>query len=122
MDFGESHIDGFLDMGALSSKLLDADLRKVLVLTPQTTLNEGPPTELQIMVANGQPEAPIAAVELQFEIGDITCRENFLVMTNLASLWIGLLFLQRNSKILDKRQGVVIFPFFSMQLKNEDRT
>ena len=43
-------------------------------------------------------------------------------MTNLTSPLIGLLFLQRNSTILDMRQGIPNFPFFSMQLKNEDRT
>ena len=74
------------------------------------------------MVANGQLEAPIATVELQFEVGVITFREKFIVMTNLTSTLIGLLFLQRNSTILDMRQGILNFPFFSMQLKNEDRT
>ena len=39
------------------------------------------------MVANGQLEAPIATVELQFEVGDITFREKIIVMTNLASLF-----------------------------------
>ena len=43
-------------------------------------------------------------------------------MTNLTSPLIGLLFLQRNSTMLDKRQGILNFPLFSMQLKNEDRT
>ena len=43
-------------------------------------------------------------------------------MTKLTSPLIGLLFLQRNSTILDMRQGILKFPFFSMQLKNEDRT
>ena len=43
-------------------------------------------------------------------------------MTNLTSPLIGLLFLQRNSTILDLRQRILNFPFFSMQLKNEDRT
>ena len=43
-------------------------------------------------------------------------------MTNLTSRLIGLLFLQRNSTLLDMRQGILNFPFFSMQLKNEDRT
>ena len=43
-------------------------------------------------------------------------------MTNLTSPLIGLLFLQRNSTILDMRQGILNFPFFSMKLKNEDRT
>ena len=74
------------------------------------------------MVANGQLEAPISTVELQFEVVDITFRERFIVMTNLTSPLIGLLILQRNSTILDMRQGILNFPFFSMQLKNEDRT
>ena len=74
------------------------------------------------MVANGQLEAPIATVELQFEVGDNRFREKFIVMTNLTSPLIGLLFLPCNSTILDMRQGILHFPFFSMQLKNEDRT
>ena len=45
-----------------------------------------------------------------------------MVMTNLTSPLIGLLFLQRNSTILEMRQGILNFPFFSMQLKNENRT
>ena len=74
------------------------------------------------MVANGQLEAPIATVELQFEIGDITFSEKFIVMTNLTSPLIGLFFLQHNRTIRDMRQGILNFHFFSTQLKNEDRT
>ena len=122
MDFGELNIDGLIDTGALSSAIPEADLRKIRLLAPLTILNEGPPPEFQIMVANGQLEAPVAIVELQFEVGDITFRENFIVLTNLTSPLIGLLFLQRNSTILDIRQGILNFPLFSMQLKNEDRT
>ena len=122
MDFGELNIDGLIDTGALSGAIPGADLRKIGLLAPHTILNEGPPPEFQIMVANGQLEAPIATVELQFEVGDITFREKLKVMTNLTSPLIGLLFLQRNSNILDMRQGILNFPFFSMQLKNEDRT
>ena len=61
-------------------------------------------------------------MELQFEVGDITFREKFIVKTNLTSPLIGLSFLQRNSTIPDMRQGILNFPFFSMQLKNKDRT
>ena len=122
MDFGELNIDGLIDTGALSSAIPEADLRKIRLLAPHTILNEGPPPEFQITVANGQLEAPIATVEMQFEVGDITLREKFIVMINLTSPLIGLLFLQRNSTILDMRQGILNFPFFSMQLKNEDRT
>ena len=74
------------------------------------------------MVANGELEAPIAKIELQFEAGDITFREKFIVMTNPTSPLIGLLFLQSNSTILDMRQGILKFPLFPTQLKNEDRT
>ena len=85
MDFGELNIDGLIDTGALSSAIPEADLCKIRLLAPHTILNEGPPPEFQLMVANGQLEAPIATVELQFEVGDITFRENFIVMTNLTS-------------------------------------
>ena len=74
------------------------------------------------MVANGQLEAPIATVELQFEVGDIIFREKFMIMTNLTSLLTGIFFLQRNSTILNMRQGILSCPFLSMQLTNEDRT
>ena len=116
LDFGELNIDGLIDTGALSSAISEADLRKIRLLAPHTILNEGPPPEFKIMVANGQLEAPFATIELQFEVGDITFREKFIVMTNLTSPLIGLLFLQRNSTILDMRQGILNFPFFSMQL------
>ena len=122
MNFGELNIDGLIETGALSSAIPEADLRKTRLLAPHTILNEGPPPEFQIMVANGQLEAPIAAVELQFEVGDIIFREKFIVMTNLTSPLIGLLFLQRNNIILDMRQRILNFLFFSMQLKKEDRT
>ena len=122
MDFRELNIDGLTDTGALSSAIPEADLRKIRLLAPHTILNEGPTPEFQIMVANGLLEAPIATVELQFEVGDITFREKFIVIANLTSPLIGLLFLLRNSTILDMRQGILNFPFFSMQLKNEERT
>ena len=84
-DFGELNIDGLIDTGALSSAFPEADLSKNRLLDPYTILHEGPPPEFQITVANGKLEAPTATVELQFKVGDITFRENFIVMTNLTS-------------------------------------
>ena len=86
MDFGELNIDGVIDTGALSSAIREAELRKIRLLAPHTTLNEGPPPEFQIMIAKGHLEAPIATVELQFEVGDIIFKEKFIVMTNLKTL------------------------------------
>ena len=78
MDFGELNFDGLIDTGALSSAIPEADLRKIRLLAPHTILKEGAPPEFQIMVANGQLEAPIATVELQFEVGDFTFREIYI--------------------------------------------
>ena len=64
MDFVELNNDGLKDTGALSSAIPEADLRKIRLLAPHTNLNEGPTPEFQIMLANGQLEAPIATVDL----------------------------------------------------------
>ena len=41
-------------------------------------------------------------------------------MEHLTEPIIGLMFLQRNHTVLDMRQGILNFPFFSMQLKTAD--
>ena len=120
MDFGELTLDGLVDTGALSSAIPEADLRKIRLLAPQSIIKEGPAPNFQIMVANGQLEDPKSTVELKFEVGDIDFYEIFIVMEKLTSPLIGLSFLQRNNTILDMRQGVLNFPFFSMQLKTAD--
>ena len=114
MDIGELNFDGLIYTGALSGAFRRADLRIIRLLARHKKLNEGPALEFQIMVANGQLETPIATVELQFEVGDIRFREKFRVLTNLTITFIGLLFLQRNSTVLDMRQGNLNFPFFSI--------
>ena len=120
MDFGELTLDGLVDTGALSSAIPEADLRKIRLLAPQSIIKEGPAPKFRIMVANGQLETPKSTVELKFEVGDIDFHEIFIVMEKLTSPLIGLSFLQRNNTILDMRQGVLNFPFFSMQLKTAD--
>ena len=120
MDFGELTLDGLVDTGALSSAIPEADLRKIRLLAPQSIIKEGPAPNFQIVVANGQLENPKSTVELKLEVGDIDFHEIFIVIEKLTSPLIGLSFLQRNNTILDMRQGVLIFPFFSMQLKTAD--
>ena len=120
MDFGELTLDGLVDTGALSSAIPEADLRKIRILASQSFVKEGPAPNFQIMVANGQLETPKGTVKLKFEVGDIEFYEIFIVMEKLTSPLIGLSFLQRNNTILDMRQGVLNFPFFSMQLNTAD--
>ena len=120
MDFGELAIDGQIDTGALSSAISEMDLRKIRLLSPQSVIREGPGPNFQIMVANGQLETPKSTIELKFEVGDIEFHEIFIVMENLTGPIIGLMFLQQNHTVLDMRQGILNFPFFSMQLKTAD--
>ena len=120
MDFAELTLDGLKDTASLSSAIPEADLRKIRLLAPQSFVKEGPAPGFQIMVANGQLETPKSTVELKSEVGDIEFHEIFLVMEKLTSPLIGLSFLQQNNTILDTRQGVLNFPFFSMQLKTAD--
>ena len=113
-------IDDLIDTGALSSAIPEMDLRKTRLLLPQSVIREGPPPKFQIMVANGQLETPKSTIELKFEVGEIEFHEIFIVMENLTGPIIGLMLLQRNHTVVDMRQGISNFPFFSMQLKTAD--
>ena len=117
---GELTIDGRIDTGSLSSAIPGMDLRKIRLLSPQSVIRESPPLNFQILVANGQLETPKSTIELKFDVDDIDFHEIFIVMENLTGPIIGLRFLQRNYTVLDKRQGFLNFPFFSMQLKTAD--
>ena len=120
MDFGELTLNGLIDTGAHSSAIQEADLRKIRLLAPQSIVKEGPAPSFQIKDANGNLETPKSTVELKFEVEDIEFHEIFIVIENLSSPIIGLMFLQRNHTVLDMRQGILNFPYFSMQLKTAD--
>ena len=120
MDFGELTLDGLVETGAHSSAIPETDLRKIRLLAPQSIVKEGLAPSFQIMVANGDLETPKSTVELKFEVGDIEFHEIYIVMEKLSSPIIGLMFLQKNHTVLDMRQGILNFPFFSMQLKTAD--
>ena len=73
------------------------------------------------MVAKVHFETPNATVEIQFEFVH-PIRRNFYFYAQSHKSNIGLFFLQRNSIILDKRQGVLNFVFSSMHPKHADNT
>ena len=52
MDFAELTFDCLVDTGALSSAISEADLRKILLLAPQSIIKEDPAPNFQIMVGN----------------------------------------------------------------------
>ena len=119
----ELTLDRLVDTGAHSSAIPEADLKKLrlsALLAPQSPVKEGPASSFQIMVANGDSEIPKSTVELKFEVEDIDCHEIFIVLEKLYSPINGLMFLRRNHTVLDMRQGILNFPYFSTKLKTAD--
>ena len=120
MGFGELTIDGLIDTGALSSAIPEIDLQKIRLLSSQSVIREGLPPNFLIVVANEQLETPESTIQLKLEVGDIAFHEIFVLMEHLTGPIIGLMLLQRNHAVLDMRQGILNFPFFSMQLKTAE--
>ena len=122
MDFEKLTLDCLIDTGALTSAISEQDLNRVILMVNEAIKETGPPPNFQIMVANGQQEVPIGTVLLQFEVVDLVVKENFIVMKTLSSRLIGLCFLRRNNAIFDVTQGILTFPYLSLQLKPDTQT
>ena len=119
MDFEKLTLDGLIDTGALTSAISEQDLNKIKLLANEAIKETGPPPNFQIMVANGQLEVYIGTVLLEFEVADFMLKENFIIMKNPPNPLIVLCFLRRNNAIFDVTQGILTFPYLSMQLKPE---
>ena len=117
MDFEKLTLDELIDTGALTTAISEQDLNKIKLLANESIKETGQPPNFQIMVANGQLEVPIGTVLLEFEVADFMLRENFIIMKNLLNPLIGLCFFRRNNAIFDVTQGILTFPYLSMQLK-----
>ena len=122
MDFEKLTLDGLIDTGAPTSAISEQDLHKIKLLANEAIKETGPPPNFQIMVANGQLEVPIGTVLLEFEVADFMLKKNFIILKNLPNPLIGLCFLRRNNAIFDVTQGILTFPYLSMQLKPDTQT
>ena len=70
VNFGELTIDGLIDSGALFSAIPEIELRKILLLSAESVIREGPPPKFQKMVGNGQLETPKSTIKLKCEVVD----------------------------------------------------
>ena len=122
LDFEKLTLDGLIDTGALTSAISEADLNKIKLLSNEAIKDTGPAPNFQIMVANCPLERPIGRVLLEFEVADFQYQKNFIVMKTLPNPLIGLCFLQRHNALFDIRQGILTFPYLSMQLRPENTT
>ena len=117
MDFEKLTLDGLINTRDLTSAIVEHDLNKIKLVANEAVNPTGLPPNFQLIVANGQFEVPIGTVLLEFEVANFMLRENFIIMKNLPNPLIGLCFLCRNNAVFDVTQGILTFPYHSMQLK-----
>ena len=79
-------------------------------MSPNNILQEAdhPPCKLQ--VANGDIGSPTKTIQVQFEIGEWTFKETFIVANKITGPILGLSFLKNSSAILNVSQGLLHFP------------
>ena len=110
MDFNSLSLDAPIDSLALVICLPESKLEKNKSISPGNIIKEMVPTKLKLQVANGDIKAPTETVQLQFEIGDWTLKETFIVATKFTGLILGLTFLKNNRAILDVSQALLHSP------------
>ena len=110
--------DAPVDLGAYVSAIAQKVLDRIKQQSPSNILKIDEPPKIQIQVANGQLEKPIAKTTLKFDIGDHIFAEHFVVMKNLTGPIIGLHFMRHNSVVIHTTHGLVHFPQLTMQIKS----
>ena len=110
MDFQHFSIDALIDSGALVNCMPENEYQKLKNMSPTKILKESDPPPFKLHFANGDIETPIRTIQIQFEIGDWTFKETFIVANKINGPILGLTFLKSNSAILDASQGLLHFP------------
>ena len=110
MDFQHFSIDALIDSGELVNWMPENEYQKLKNMSPNNISQEADPPPFKLQVANGDTGTPIKATQVQFEIGDWTFKETFIVASKITGPILGLTFLKNNSGILDASQGLLHFP------------
>ena len=110
-------VDALVDSGTIVSAIIQKNLDTIKEKTPNDIIKVDDPPNFQIQVAKCQLEKPLATATLNFENGDNTSAEHFVVMCNFTGRIIGLHFMRNNSVVLDTTHGFIHFSHLTMQVK-----
>ena len=110
MDYQHLSIDALIDSGALVNCMPESEYQKLKNMSLTNILPESDPPPFKLQVANGDIETPTKTIQIQFEIGDWTFKETFIVASKITGPILGLTFLKSNSAIVDASQGLLHFP------------
>ena len=111
-------IVAFVDSGAYVIEIAQSELDRIKQKTPANIFKIDDPPNYQIQLANGQLEKPMATTALNFDNGDHTSAEAFVVLKNLTGLFMGSNFMGHNSVVIDTTHGLIHFPHLTMQVKS----
>ena len=120
MDFNNLSVDALVDSGALVNCLPESEYQKIKSVSPDNILKEMDPPAFKLQVANDNIETPTKTVQLQFELGDWTFKETFIVATKMTGPILGLTILKNNSAILDVSQALLHFPHLTYAIAADD--
>ena len=117
--FNSYENQGLLDTGAVQSALSEAELRKITTAHPEAVLDELPPPNFKVQIADGN--LVRKQVLLRFCIEGKVFEEVFFVLPTMGTILIGMSFFEKYSVNLDIKNHLVHFPnhLMSMQVRQQ---
>ena len=119
LDFeNELTVDALVHSGSYVKAIAQNDLYTIKQESLSNILKFDNPAIFQTRVVKGQLEKPLETTTLEFEIGDNTSADYFVVLKKLTGPIIGLQFMRNNSVVTDTTHGLIHFPHLTMQDKS----
>ena len=119
LQFDKYENSALLDTGAIQSAMSEAELRKITTAHPEAILQELPPPNFKIQIANGNLVPVRKQVLLRFYVAGKVFEETFLILPTMGTFLIGMSFFEKYSVNLDIKNHLVHFPnhMMSMQVR-----
>ena len=94
LQFDKYENHALLDTGAIQSAMAEAELRKIITAHPEVILQELPPPNFKIQIANGNLVPVRKQVLLRFYVAGNDFEETFLIISTMGTILIGMSFLK----------------------------
>ena len=121
LQFDKYENHALLDTGAIQSAMSEAELRKITTAHPEAILQELPPPNFKIQIANGNLVPVQKQVLLRFYVAGKVFAETFLILPTMGTISIGMSFFEKYSVNLDIKNHLAHFPnhMMSMQVRQQ---
>ena len=110
LQFDKYENHALLDTGAIQSSISEAELRKITTAHPEAMLQELPPPNFKIQIANGNLVPVRKQVLLRFYVGRKIFEETFLILPTMGTILIGMSYFEKYTVNLDIKNHLVHFP------------